>query len=134
MKNIFRSILIETIVLYLVSQATSGLFFEGGVKDVLITGVCLALATLLVRPIVNVLLLPINLITFGLFKWLSNALVLYLVDVVLNQFRVGNFAFAGFANEWITVPMYTTNSLILSYILFSFVIFFISSIFYWFVK
>jgi putative membrane protein len=134
MKKIFRSILIEAVVLYLVSQATSGLFFEGGVKDIVITGVCLALATLLVRPIVNVLLLPINLLTFGLFKWISNAVTLYIVDLVLNQFRIGNFSYVGFSNDWFTIPAYSTNSIVLSYIVFSFVIFFISSILYWLVK
>lgn len=134
MKRIFRGILIEAVVLYLVSQATSGLIFEAGVKDLVITAVCLAMATLLVRPIVNMLLLPINLLTFGLFKWLSNAVTLYLVDLVLNQFRVANFSFAGFSNDWITLPAYATDSIVMSYIVFSFVIFFISSILYWLVK
>ncbi len=134
MKRILRSILIEAVVLYLVSQATSGLLFEGGVKDILITGVCLALATMLVRPIVNVLLLPINLLTFGLFKWLSNAVTLYLVDLILNQFRISNFNFVGFSNDWITIPAYATDSIVVSYIVFSFIIFFISSILYWLMK
>ncbi|MBX4205806.1 phage holin family protein [Candidatus Microgenomates bacterium] len=134
MKSIFRSIIVEALVLYLIAQATTGLNFSGGYWAIFATGVALALATLLVKPIVNILLLPINLVTFGLFKWIGNAVTLYIVDLVLDQFKVGEFSFSGFSNEWITLPAYHTNSMILSYIFFSFIIFFVAGIIYWLIK
>lgn len=134
MKRILRSILIESVVIYLVAQFTSGLIFEGGVSAMIATGAALALASMLVRPVVNILLLPINLLTFGLFKWLSNAITLYIVDLVLNQFKVEKFSFVGISNDWFTIPAYATENIIISYILFSFMIFLISSIIYWIIK
>jgi putative membrane protein len=134
MKRILRSFIVEAIVLYLVSQATSGLIFQDGFKGLFITGAALALASLLVKPVVNILLLPVNLVTFGFFKWIGNAITLYIVDLVLNQFKVENFTFYGISNDWFTIPAYHTNSIILSYILFSFVIFFLASIIYWLIK
>ncbi len=131
MKRIIRSIAIEAVVIYLISAVTKGLIFEGGMAAILVTGLALALASFLVKPVVNILLLPINLVTFGLFKWLGNAVTLYVVDLVLSQFRVENFVFAGLTNEWFTLPAYSSGSIIVSYILFSFLIFFASSILYW---
>lgn len=134
MRKILRSFIVEAVVLYLVSQAISGLTLEGGYTGLLITGAALALASFLVKPIVNILLLPVNLVTFGFFKWISNAITLYIVDLVLDQFKVGKFSYAGFTNDWFTLPAYSTDSVVLSYILFSFVIFFLASVIYWLIK
>lgn len=134
MKKILRGFIVEAVVLYLVSQATTGLHFEGGYVGILLTGAALALASLLVRPVVNILLLPVNLVTFGLFKWIGNVVTLYIVDLVLTQFAVGKFTYAGFSSDWFTLPAYHAESILVSYVLFSFVIFFLASIIYWLIK
>ena len=60
MKRIIRSIAIEAVVIYLISAVTKGLIFEGGMAAILVTGLALALASFLVKPVVNILLLPIG--------------------------------------------------------------------------
>ena len=134
MKALIRSFIVETIVLYLVAQVTVGLNFSNGLNGILIAGIALTLASFLVKPIVNILLLPINLVTFGLFKWLANAVTLYLVDLVVSDFWITNFSFAGSTNEWFTIPAFQTPNVLVAYIVFSFIIFFTSSIIYWFIK
>lgn len=134
MKRILRGFLIEIGVLYLVTQIASGLNFANGLQSLAITGIALALAVFVVRPIINVLLLPINLVTFGVFRWLSQALTLYVVDLILPEFSITHFSFAGFSSEWFYIPAYSTASIVLSYILFSLLISLISGIIHWLVR
>ena len=76
MKKILRHYTIDTFTLYAVSLATTGLVFERGLTTLFLAGAALMGASLLARPIINLLLLPINLMTFHLFKWVSSAVAL----------------------------------------------------------
>jgi putative membrane protein len=57
----------------------------------LVAGVILGLVNALIRPIVLVLTLPINVLTFGLFTFVINALMIMLVAAVVPGFAVGGF-------------------------------------------
>ena len=134
MKRILRSFVIEIGALYLVSQIASGMEFADGFISLAITGVALCLATFLVKPIINILLLPLNLVTFGLFKWISRAVTLFLVDLILADFTITSFGFGGLSSKWIDVPALTLNSAPLAYIAFSLLLSIIGAIIYWLVK
>jgi putative membrane protein len=133
-KRIIRSFLIQAGILYLISTAVSGLSFADGVTGLLITAFALTLAGLFLKPIINLLLLPINLITFGLLRWLTSAVVLFVVDLVLPQFSVGILQFAGFTSELFSLPAFSSPSIVVSYILFSLIISLLTSLLYWLVK
>ena len=134
MKRIIRSFLIEAGILYLISTAVVGLTFADGATGLLITAMALTLAGLVLKPIINILLLPINLITFGLMRWLANAVVLFVVDLVLPQFSVGIFQFSGYSSELFSLPAFASPNIVVSYILFSLIISLLTSILYWLVK
>ncbi|MEK7497723.1 MAG: phage holin family protein [Patescibacteria group bacterium] len=134
MKRIFRGFLVEISVLYLVSQAIGGMYFEKGIESLIITGVALALATFVVKPIINILLLPLNLITFGVFRWLSQTITLFLVDLALQDFSIVAFDFVGYSTSYIEVPPIHTVNVWLAYVLFSLVISIFAGIIYWIVK
>lgn len=133
MKHIIRIFIIEGVTLYLVSQITTGLHFANGTTDLIITAIGLTIASLFVRPIINLFLLPLNLLTFGFFRFLTNAITLFLVDLVLNQFSIGGFFFKGYPGTLIVLPSVGFPAGPLSYLAFSFVISFITSIIYWLV-
>ncbi|HEX6977473.1 MAG TPA: phage holin family protein [Patescibacteria group bacterium] len=133
MKRIFRVFLIESVALFLVSKITTGLDFEKGLQSLVIAGVALGIAAFFVRPVINILILPLNLLTFGIFKFLTNAITLYLVDLVLKEFNVGGYHFLGLKQSLIDIPSFGVPYP-LSYIAFSFTISFITSILYWFVN
>lgn len=65
----------------------------------LIVAVLWGVVTLLIRPILMLLTLPINLITLGLFSFVVNAGLLLLVASLIEGFEVGGFvaAFLGAA-------------------------------------
>jgi len=122
MKKILRIIVFELIVLYIVSQVASGMVFKNGIQSFLIAGAALAGATFVIKPIINLILLPVNMITFNLFRWVSHAIVLFLVDLVLDEFEVAGFGFAGVVIGSFKIDPITIQKGILPYIVFAFII------------
>jgi len=129
MKRLLRHFIIDTAVLYFVSQVVSGLNFSGGASTIFLTGAVLAVVTMLIKPLINILLLPLNLITFGLFKWIAHALSLYIVTLVVSGFTISGFNFAGYNSYWFSIPPLVLGG-ILAIIAFSFLISFVSSALY----
>lgn len=127
MRKLLKHYLIDTGALYAVSLVITGIVFEKGVETLLLAGLVLMLTTMIVRPVINVLLLPINLVTFGLFKWVAYAVTLYLVTLVVPGFKLLNFGFAGYSSYYFSLPAVNLGG-VLAFVAFSFVISFISSI------
>jgi putative membrane protein len=73
--------LINALALYVVSAIFPSLIFfsSGGAGDYLIAGAVLGLANAVLRPVLLLLTLPFNILTFGLFSFVVNAVVLLLV-------------------------------------------------------
>lgn len=130
-KKVLRAFLIEIAALYLTTQIASGLFFEKGLQSLLLTGFALAAASFLVRPVINILLLPINLVTFNFFRWASHAVTLFLVDLVLIEFSIKSFTFSGLQSDWITLPPLFFEQGVVAYLAFSFLIAGIANSIYW---
>lgn len=133
MKGFIRHYAIDTFSLYLASLAARGLVFEKGLETLLLTGLGLALVSILAKPIINILLLPINLVTFGLFKWVSAAIAIYLVTLIIPGFKVSTFFFPGLTTKWFELPSISLPGFF-SYIGFSFLLSVASSTLYWLSK
>ncbi len=133
MKSILRHYVIDTVVLYLVSQITRGLVFEKGMESLLLAGAALALISILAKPIINLLLLPLNLITFGIFRWISGVIILFLVTILVPGFKIVEFASNSFSIYGLTFPGFHFAG-ISALIAFSFLISFITSLIYWLIK
>ncbi len=107
--------------------------FAKGIETLLLTGAVLMLVTLIAKPIINILLLPINLVTFGLFKWVAYAIAFFLVTLVTPGFKITVFNFVGYDSHLFTVPpLYLTG--FLAFLGFAFLISFVSSVIYWIFK
>lgn len=92
MKKQITRILINTIALLLVAQflpivAATSLHFLGA-------GIILALITLLIRPVLILLTLPLNLITLGLFTVIVNTWMVMLTSALMPGFYVPGFGVA----------------------------------------
>lgn len=131
MKKVIRIIAIQTVGLFVASTIASGLSFQDQFEGLLITGVALGVATMLVKPILNILLLPLTLATLGLFKFLSNAITLYIVDIGLTQFSVNAFEFPGLTSKYLDLPPVKLSPGVLSYIGFALVISVVSGVINW---
>lgn len=133
MKRILKHFVIDTVSLYLASSIASGMVFEKGIETIVLTGVGLMLASLIAKPVINILMLPLNLITFGLFRWVSSAIALYLVTLVVPGFKIINFYFGGYGSTWFDLPVISLSG-VFALIAFSFLLSLIESIIYWIIK
>lgn len=133
MKTILRSYTINTVSLYIVSTIASGIVFDQGVKTLLLAGIGLMISSLILKPIINILLLPINLITFGLFRWLSSAITIYLVTLLIHGFRIEKFYFAGLHTNLIDLPALSLGG-IWSFVAFSLALSVVTSTIHWLFK
>lgn len=63
----------------------------------LIVGACLTLFNMFIKPIINILTLPINIITLGLFSLVINGLLFWYLGRFIDGFNVTTFtaAFVG---------------------------------------
>lgn len=133
MKRILRHYIIDTFSLFVVSKIAGGMVFAQGWPDLFLAGVGLTIVSLLAKPIISILLLPLNLLTFGLFRWVSSAITLYLVTLIVPGFAIQGFYFAGLTTKWFDIPSLGFTG-IAAFIAFSFVLSFFSSIIYWIIK
>lgn len=131
MKRILRIIVIELAALYMATQFASGLIFARGFEGLLITSIALGLAMHLLKPIINLLLLPINLATMGLFRIVAHAITIFIVDVALTQFEVSGFNFPGMTSEYFDLPSIVFEKGPLAYLAFAIVISSITGLINW---
>jgi len=131
MKRILRIIAVELVGLYLADQIAQGLVFQNQTEGFLITGLALGVAMFSIRPIINILLLPLTLATMGIFKIIGHAITLFIVDVALVQFEVVGFKFAGFTSQYFDLPALELSKGPLSYLAFSIVISIITALVNW---
>ena len=77
-------------LLLLVANLVSGVSMSGW-APALLAALVLGLVNAVVRPIMILLTLPLTVLTFGLFLFVINALVLWLVAGLVPGFRVRGF-------------------------------------------
>ncbi len=93
MKTLLRNILVYTGVLFLLPNIIPGVHIDGGFGTLLTGGVALTLMLLFIRPILNLISIPANLITLGLFSVFINMFILYLLTIFVTNISVTSFAY-----------------------------------------
>jgi putative membrane protein len=130
MRKLLKHFILDTFALWFVSQIVKGISFAGGEYTLFLAGLVLMLSTMVVKPVLNILLLPLNLVTFGLFKWVTYAITLYLVTLIVPGFSIGDFVFSGYSSYWFSVPAVTLIG-IFAFVAYSFSISLVSSTLRW---
>lgn len=133
MRKLLKCFIVSSLSLYLVSLISTGIVFEKGTGTMILAGIALTIASFIIKPVINVLLLPVNLITFNLFRWVGYAITLYIVTLVVPGFKILDFAFKGYSTYWISIPSFALKGL-LAFIFFSFLISLVSSFLDWLLK
>ena len=132
-KKHFRAFVFNLVALWVATRIIEGVFFEDGYQTLLLAALALTLINLLVRPLIKLLLLPINLLTLGLLRWVVNVIALYLVTLFVPQFKVVSFFFPGFSYQGITIPSIELG-VFWVYVLTSFFLSFVTSFLFWLVR
>lgn len=130
MKSLIRILLLNIAVIFFAALVLPGLSYSDNFQVLILAAVALGLVNMVVRPIVKLVTLPINLLTLGIFSWLINVLMLYLVTRLIPGFEVAAFNFEGWTYQGVILPAMEVTML-MSYVLSSFLISLLTSILGW---
>lgn len=106
MKTLLRYFLINTVSLWMVTKIIPGLTYSGGVWSLFIGGLAFMLINFLLVPLLKILFLPLNLLTLGLFAWITNVLALYALTTIVSSFQLIPYAFPGYNYNGLILPSY----------------------------
>lgn len=129
MKRIIRNILVNCFCFWLISSIIPAIDYSRNFVVLFYASLTLSLVNFLVKPLLNILFLPLNLITLGTFRWVTNIIVLYLVTVLIPEFSITPFHFAGYSSAGFILPPLYFN-LFFTYLLIAFLFSVISDIIY----
>ena len=110
MKSILRRIVFYAVALFLTSQIITGLTVSGGVGTYIVGAAALSLLFLVVKPILSIVTLPLNIITLGLFSFLINAIILYLLTIFVPSISISAFTFKGISLAGFVIPNLHVNN------------------------
>lgn len=104
MKKTLRLVLISIFCLVTINQLWQNLAFDNDVISLIKVSIILTVFELFLKPLVKILLLPINLLTLGTFRIVINTLGFYLAVFLLTDFRVLNISSSPFNWQGFSFP------------------------------
>ena len=129
MKKRLRNALFASLSFLILSYIYPGFSFESS-ETILYAAAVFAFFYLFVRPILKLLSLPFNLLTFGLFSLVVNVLIIFLISYFIPGFDIVSFSFEELSILGLSLPGMVVNTLF-SVALASSALSLISSIVFW---
>lgn len=130
MKGFLQGVTVNTATLFITLSMFSGLTIEGGFWNIFTTAVLITIGFKILRPVINIITLPLNVITLGLFQLLVIAFIIFLVALIYPQMQIDPFQFNGVQFFGITIQPFFV-SLFLSYIIISGTIYVVNRTLFW---
>src|SRR5688572_3954406 len=87
--SILLRLLINAIALWIATRIVPGLSFDGPTPMLVVVALVFALVNAIVRPVLKILTFPALILTFGLFIFVVNALMLWLTAELSDAFGLG---------------------------------------------
>jgi len=85
--------LINSVSVFITAKVLSGVEIKNFWSAVWVAG-GLSLVNILIKPILAIISIPFIVITFGLFVWVIDAILIMLVDKFVDGFKIKNFGWA----------------------------------------
>lgn len=104
MRSLIIRVLGTALSFFVTSYLIAGFQIEPSWQAYLIASLVFVILNAVVGPLVKLLLLPINLLTLGLFRWLSSVIVLYLFDLLYTGISISAYRFSGFTSGLLSLP------------------------------
>ena len=95
MKNFIIVILINMFALFIVSGIFNGIIITSW-QALIVSATILSLINIYLKPIIKIIMLPVNFFTLGIFTLFINGLLLMFVENLVKGFYIKNFANAFF--------------------------------------
>jgi putative membrane protein len=87
----------NTVALLVATWLLSGLSYGNDWWALLVAGLVFSLVNVFLKPVLAILSIPFIIVTFGIFYFLINVLMLYLTHWVVPQFTIASFWWAALA-------------------------------------
>jgi len=110
-KRFLLRTLITAAAIFIVVKIMPGVNIESPIA-LIVTAVLLGLLNAILRPLLIFLTLPITVLSFGLFVFVINGLILVLVSYIVPGFNVDNFGVAILASILISLISWLINWLV----------------------
>lgn len=133
MKAFLRHVFINLLVIYLVDASFPGFSIQHDLKTLLTAAIIWLLLNKIVKPIIKLLLLPINLITLNLFSWAVGLITLFLLPLMVDGIKISPYDFPGLNYQGFSIPAIHL-SLLLSFVVTSALLNFYHSFIVWLIK
>ena len=91
--SMIGALLVNTISIFAVSYVLSGIELDSFVTA-LILAVVMAVLNATLKPLLVLITIPLTIITFGLFLFVVNVLVLYAAEYLIGGFHIAGFWWA----------------------------------------
>ena len=104
MKTLLRYFFYSLFALWATTLIIKTFQVKGDISSFLYTAGILGALNLLVKPILKLILFPVNLLTFGLFSWIINVAILYLLTRLTPYISITPWVFPGISTAGFVVP------------------------------
>lgn len=91
--NVIFNLLVNSVGIFIIGYLLKGVELKSFLTAVWVA-ILLGLLNVFVKPILAFLSLPLTILTFGLFILVINALILLMVDALVEGFNIDNFWWA----------------------------------------
>lgn len=88
-------------------QIIDKITISGGILNVLYGSIILGVLYWTIKPLLNIVLFPLNLATLNISSWLVDIVIFYLWSIVFPQLKIGNWNFNGFSFGVVNLSAYT---------------------------
>lgn len=109
MKSIVRSVILYSFALYVVSQLFDGLKIAGGMQTIIIGGAIFAGLSMVLKPVLQAISFPLTLVTLGLFSFVINAIILFILTKIVPKIYVHAFVTPKLSYDGFKIPAYHLN-------------------------
>lgn len=90
--------------LWLTRELFPAFTVSGGWVTLFVSGLILSLLMLIAKPLLKILFIPINILTFGLLSWIINVIVIYLLTLLAPNVAIHAWMFPGVTWQGFVVP------------------------------
>lgn len=112
MKYFIKTWVFYVFALWLAKEVFPAFTITGSWTTLFVSGFILSLLMLIAKPILKILFIPINILTFGLLSWVINVIVIYLLTLLAPNVAIHAWVFQGIAWQGFTVPATTISYLV----------------------
>ena len=95
MRSLFKKYLINTFAIYLSTQFIPPFKLTDNNYQLLTASLILSILLYFIKPIINLIMLPINIITLNFTSWIINIMIVYLWIILTPGIEVNSWNFSG---------------------------------------